>query len=511
MSTADARLVAPAWDATSTRRTRVRVRLLALTAGPLALVYLTWLLRPERIGHPALYAVLVAAELFNVAQAFGFWWTAWHDRPATDVPFAFSRPPTVDVFVPVYNEPLDVVEPTIKAATRLAGGDVRVALLDDKGRNDLKMLAARHRVAYLRRGVNTGAKAGNINHALGKTAAEFVVVLDCDHVPDARLLLATLGRFADPNVAMVQTPQYYANSRGGNLVAAASWAQQALFFGVIARGKASLGAMFCCGTNVVFRRSSLEAVGGFPEESITEDFELSLVLHENGWKTEYVPRVLARGLGPEDMASYVSQQHRWARGCLSALGTVLSSRLPLRLRAQYLLSASYFLTGWTALIYMAMPVIRITTGAQPIAATAADQFLLHFAPYFGMAILAVALAGSGSYTFGAFALTFSSFWIHVHASLKALFKRPGRFVVTPKKGASGLQLRPVRMPLAAIAVLVGAAGWGLARDTSPAMLNNVAFAMVHVVVLANGVRPALRPRAAARAVRIPEGRDIRAA
>ncbi len=62
---------------------------------------------------------------------------------------------------------------------------------------------------------------------------------------------------------------------------------------------------------------------------------------------------------------------------------MLRSCLPWRLRAQYLLSASYFLSGWTVLVYMALPVVRILTGAQPIAGASADSFLAHFAPYVG--------------------------------------------------------------------------------------------------------------------------------
>ena len=166
----------------------------------------------------------------------------------------------------------------------------------------------------------------------------------------------------------MQTPQYYANWDRGE-VPGAAWGQQALFFGPIARGKDGHDAMFCCGTNVVFRRAALEQVGGFPADSVTEDFELSIRLHELGWRSRYVPEVLAHGLGPEDMASYVSQQQRWSRGCLSALPAVLRSSLPLRLKVQYALSASYFLSGWTVLVYMTFPVVRLLTGAQPLAAT----------------------------------------------------------------------------------------------------------------------------------------------
>ena len=127
--------------------------------------------------------------------------------------------------------------------------------------------------------------------------------------------------------------------------------------------------------------------------------------------------MLAAGLGPEDMASYVSQQQRWSRGCLGALGAVLRARLPLRMKVQYALSASYFLSGWTVLVYMSFPVVRILTGAQPLAATTADQFLAHFAPYFGMALLALTWLGGGAYTFRAFALQAASFWIHVQSTV----------------------------------------------------------------------------------------------
>jgi cellulose synthase (UDP-forming) len=315
-------------------------------------------------------------------------------------------------------------------------------------------------------------------------------------VPDQGFLAATLGHMCDDRVALVQTPQYYANARESR-IASAAWAQQALFFGPIACGKDGMGAMFCCGTNAVFRRSALEEIGGFPEESLTEDFELSVHLHERGWRTAYVPEVLARGLGPEDMASYVSQQQRWSRGCLSGIRTALRAQLPLKVRAQYLLSSMFFLTGWTVLVYMSMPIIRIATGAQPIAAVGGDAFLAHFAPYFGLALLTVARAGSGYYTFNAFALQTASFWIHIQATLFTLVGRRGSFVVTPKTRVRKRQLRPVWPALAMLAALAAAALYGLVHSQTPATLNNVAFAVLHITVLLAGVWGALVPDAPA--------------
>jgi cellulose synthase (UDP-forming) len=188
-------------------------------------------------------------------------------------------------------------------------------------------------VGYLRRPVHDHAKAGNVNHALQQIDAPYVAIIDGDHVVSPEFLEATLGHFEeDEQLAFVQTPQYYANGDQPG-VPGAAWHQQTLFFGAIARGKDGLGATFCCGTNVVSRRAALEATGGFPTHSITEDFELSIGLHERGWRTAYLPKVLASGLGPEDMAAYTTQQLRWARGCLSALPRIFTARLPWRLRA----------------------------------------------------------------------------------------------------------------------------------------------------------------------------------
>jgi cellulose synthase (UDP-forming) len=474
----------------SERSARTRAIVMAGVCLPLAIWYLAWLLQGQRVGNPALFGLLIAAEAFNLFQAIGFWWTCGRQRLRSG-----KRPSSqdlrVDVMIPVYDEPVEVVEPTLAAACAQRGADVRAWLLDDGRRDDLSELADRYDAGYLRRPDRSGAKAGNLNHAISKTDAPYIVVVDCDHVTHAEFLERTLGLLEEPGVGFVQTPQHYANTSSGPVCAAAA-AQQNLFFGPIARGKDGMDTMFCCGTNVVFRREALREVGGFPEDSLTEDFELSIRLHEQGWRSVYLSEVVASGLGPEDMASYVSQQQRWARGCLSSIPTVLRSRLPWRLRLQYLLSATYFLSGWTLVLYMSLPVIRLLFGIQPLARITADQFLIHFAPYYCGALAAVALAGSGTYTFGAFALSACNFWIHVQATINAVLRRAARFVVTPKRGVRTRQPRAVAPALAAIAVLIASSVYGLLQSRGPATLNNVAFAALHSSILLVGIVPALR-------------------
>jgi cellulose synthase (UDP-forming) len=484
----------------ATAADRLRLRLLISVSVAAALWYFAWLLQPARVGNPVLYGLLLLAELFNVLQAVGFWWTCsrrTHRRHCPPPQVGWS----VDLLIPVYNEPVEIVEPVIRACLRLRSVAVRVVVLDDGKSDQLRALTSRLGADYLRRPTNRGAKAGNINAALARTSAPFVAVLDCDHVPDVRFLEATVGHFADERVAFVQTPQFYANARQ-KAVAAAAWSQQALFFGGISVGKDALGAMFCCGTNVVFRRAALDEVGGFPEDSITEDFQMSVSFHSRGWRSVYVPEVLARGLGPEDMASYVSQQLRWARGCISAIPSVLRARLPIQLRLQYLLSASYFLYGWTVLIYMFMPVARIVFDAQPVASTSSAIFLWHFAPYFLLCMAAVARAGGGSYTFSAFALAAANFWIGIISTLRAVLRRPASFVVTPKSGAGEWQPQVVVPSLIAVGVLLAVSAWGVTVNPTPGVLNAAAFAVVHSAVLLRGAAPALNLAQRRRPVRV---------
>jgi cellulose synthase (UDP-forming) len=495
----DPRRQPPTWRGVElSRPARLRATALAIASTVALVLYFRWLLQPDRVGNPVLFGLLVAAELFNVTQALGFWWTclARRRRRSRRVGAGRRRRPTVDVLIPTYNEPAEVVEATVEAATMLRGARVRVAVLDDGDRDEIERMAMRHGARYIRRRRHDGAKAGNINHALGRTDGAFVLVLDCDHVPYPHMLERLLPALADSRVAYVQAPQYYAN-HGANRLAGAAWGQQALFFGPIARGKDAHRSMICCGTNVLFRRAALDDVGGFPQGSLTEDFALSVELHERRWESVYVSEPLAAGFGPEDLGAYVSQQHRWARGCLGTIPTILRARLPLRTKAQYLLSASYFLSGWTVALYLTLPLVRILFGLQPLAGSQADTFLAAFAPYFALSLATVASVGGGAYTFAAYSLATSTFWVHLHATVSVVTRRVGGFVVTPKEGDTGRQLRPAAPTLGVIVVLVLAAIYGLVRSRDAATLNNVAFAALHVSVLCSGILGAVLPRLAA--------------
>ncbi len=467
-----------------------RLRILIPIGATFSVFYLLWLLVPQRVGNPYLFGALITAQIFNFFQGIGFMWTVWPRRQRPPFPALVGPPPAVDVFIPVYNEPLDVVAPVVAAAGEIRGGVVNVYLLDDAGRPELEDLAEQWGARYIHRTDNRAAKAGNLNHALAFAEAPFVAIFDCDHVPDPGFLEATLGGMEDPDVAVVQTPQYYSNAHTGRLAAAAS-SQQELFFGPIARGKDTLGAMLCCGTNFLVRRAALDEVGGFPVEGLIEDVELSIKLQQAQWKIVYLNKVLARGLGPEDMSAYVSQQQRWARGCVYAIGLVIRRALPLRIRLQYLHSCLFFLTGWTILLYLSLPVIFIFTGVQPFSGSTSSQMLLYFAPYYFISLIVVAAAGGGSYTFEAYCLYIANFWIQIAATVFVVTGSNMTWVVTAKQSSQQREPGSVVPALVTVGVLAVTAVYGIASGLTSAVANNLAFAAMYAAVMLFGIWPAL--------------------
>jgi cellulose synthase (UDP-forming) len=469
-------------------------RILAVLSTLTAALYMRWLFFSARPENHYLYAVLVAAEVFNVVQAAGFWMTIstqrWSEPRTPD--FTLSDD-IVDLFITVYDEPLSVVEHTLASATRVRHPRAQVWVLDDGDSPEMAGLAYRYSVGYITRDDRRGAKAGNLNHALSLTQGQVFAVFDADQAPHPEFLEATLGAFVDHKVAFVQTPQAYRN-RSTNRVAAGAHDQQALFYGPILRGKDGVGAVFSCGTNVVYRRSAISAIGGFPEDSITEDLRASLLLLDRGFKSVYVSKVLADGLGPLDVGGYFDQQLRWGRGGLEILfkRRAYSRQMSFSQRLQYSLGFLYWFTGWAYLGYLVMPVSFLLGALRPIQVP--NDYPTHFLPYAFSALATIIYSSGFDIRFDALWFTLASFPVHVKALFTTFFGRPARFVVTPKS-ARRASMRPVLTLIVAVTLLVFSAVYGVLRaGPDPSVVNNVAWVIAHLTILTGFIRYALSPR-----------------
>jgi len=476
-------------------------RILAVLSTIMAAIYLKWLLFDALPDNHTLYWILVAAECFNIAQSAGFWVTIsrqkWSEPEKPD--FANSIE-SVDLFVTVLGEPIEIVEQTVAAATRVRHPNLSVWILDDGKSPRVRALADRHHVGYLTRENLRGAKAGNMNHALARTRGDFIAIFDADQVPHPDFLEATLGGFEDLAIAFVQTPQTYRNSHE-NRVAAGADNQQMLFYGPILRGKNGSDAVFSCGTNVVFRRSAIKAIGGFPEDSITEDLRASILLIDKGYTSMYVSKVLAEGLGPLDVNSYFNQQFRWGRGGLEILfkRSPFSRKMSTAQGFQYSLGFMYWFTGWAYLAYLALPVLYLVFGLRPVQVP--NTYPAHFLPYVFTTLATIVYATDYGLRFDALWFTLASFPVQVKALLTTFSGKSAKFVVTPK-GASARSLRPVRWLAIVSVILAGAALYGLAtKGLDPSVVNNVAWIIAHLVILQGFIRLAFNPLGSARPAR----------
>jgi len=287
--------------------------------------------------------------------------------------------PTVDIFIPCLNEPVDIIRATVQAALNInyPKKHLTVIICDDGKRNEVKAIVDDSRlkdpncqlgahVRYVARtktpGVPHHAKAGNLNHAIFEagTYGQLFAVLDCDMLAKPEYLEALVPHFykkqdddsyvIDDNLAFCQSPQAFYNIPEGDLLGQ----QYRFFYGPGNLGWDGADCAPCCGTNNLFSRKAMTAIGGFTYGSITEDFLTSMTLHNNGYQSKYIHEYLAYGLAPDTLSDFMKQRNRWAAGAVEIF--VYNNSLfksGLSIKQKYL----YFWAGLQA--YLAFPLVLI--------------------------------------------------------------------------------------------------------------------------------------------------------
>lgn len=305
--------------------------------------------------------------------------------------------PTVDILVPSYNEPTEMLAITLSAAKNMhyPPNKRTVVLCDDGGtdqrcNSDDHELAARSRqrrrdlialcnelgVVYSTRPRNEHAKAGNMSAALERLDGDLVVVFDADHVPSRDFLARTVGYFVeDPKLFLVQTPHFFLNpdpiDRNVGLREDCP-PENEMFYHLSHRGLDRWGGAFFCGSAAVLRRAALDEAGGFAGDTITEDAETALGIHRRGWKSLYVDHAMIAGLQPETFVSFVQQRGRWATGMMQLLllkNPLRGRGLSLTQRLCYLNSMTFWLFPLVRMTFILAPLAYLFFGLQIFVAT----------------------------------------------------------------------------------------------------------------------------------------------
>jgi cellulose synthase (UDP-forming) len=274
--------------------------------------------------------------------------------------------------------------------------------------------------------------------------------------------------------------------------------QQAIFFGPVCEGMDGLDAVICCGTNFVMRRAAVDEIGGFKEDSVTEDAATGLALHARGWRSRYINERLADGLAPEDLPSFLKQQRRWAQGNLEMLvrGLHTMNRLRPALGIQYAWAASNYLSGVSVLIYITLPCIFLLVGVQTVKLTSSDDFIAHFLPYIFLTVFIFVRSLDGQLRLRSVQVSFGLFPVHLSALASAIVGRRIAFAVTPKVAMGGSAYMLVIPQLAAIALSLISIPVGLHRVVDASAITNSCWALFNIAMLAGIVRAASGHRAA---------------
>lgn len=465
------------------------------------------------LGEAILGVLLLSAELFLMIHAVGYFSSVVKasKRHARTAPILFVRPssPPVAVLVAAFNEPEDVLDQTLAAIRAMDYPAVHLYLLDDSTKEECRVagrrLAARYGATLKQRTNRAGYKAGALNDLLPELDEDYVALLDADQRPTQGWLKEVMPMFdRSPRIAMIQAPQVYVNGEGLP-VAEAARCQQAIFFEYICEGKAFSNAVFCCGSNVVLRRSALLSievtVDGrrqfFDETTVTEDFATSFRLHAAGWTTDYINEPYVLGMGPETLSAYFTQHMRWSMGSMAVGLKVLRMALtrPRLLTPgqywEYLLSGSYYFVGWANLVFMFAPIAFLLFGLRPVR-TESDLYVLFFVPYilftmnlffFGMKLRQYPVRG----IWLASALSFASTWTYAKAALIAVCGLKRAFAVTPK-GVGGrvpISRLPVEASLFAVNVVAAGVGmWHLVfAGVDTAYVVTTLWATYHAILL----------------------------
>jgi cellulose synthase (UDP-forming) len=527
--------------------------------------YLIWRYLYSINIHALWFAIpMIVAETYSIFGNVLFCVTIWkptqrHPVPLSAFILAFRRMhgrlPTVGVFITVYNEPVELVRATAEAAMAMRYPPmipVTVYVLDDGDNARMAAMAWEIGCQYITRGEAwqgkvRHAKAGNLINALWQQSGEdFVLILDADQIVLPNFLEESLGYFADPEVALVQTPQYFGNVPAGDPFCS----RAEIFYGPIQQGKDGWNAAFFCGSNAILRRDALLHMGmvNFAEEvakhgiesaldggeavpirpfatiSVTEDMATCQRLHSLGWKTVFHPKVLAVGLAPDEWRSALPQKLRWAQGTLQVLlrenpltyrpprGAIsaqdyLNSMYPalhlkprkigmtLGQRLNYLMTMWSYLSGPFAVIYLAAPLIYLFTGTPPVIAYTVPYFA-RLIPFLIINRIVFVIVAQNIKTFRGEQHNIALFPVWIRALTTAvnnvLFGAKLGFMVTPKERSQHTRavtdLWTVWQQCAVIIATLIAVAWGfimvLTGDSRRfGILVNCFWALYNVLLL----------------------------
>jgi cellulose synthase/poly-beta-1,6-N-acetylglucosamine synthase-like glycosyltransferase len=237
--------------------------------------------------------------------------------------FDLNKAPKVTIQLPMFNE-LYVAERIIEttAAFNYPKDKLEIQVLDDSTDETVEVIAKKVaeiaatgvNIKHIHRVDRTGYKAGALDAAMNRVEGEFIAIFDSDFVPDQDFLLKTIPFFQDPNIGVVQTRWGHLNKDYSILTELQAFGLNG-HFAIEQGGRNSSGHYINFnGTAGIWRKTCIEAAGGWEHDTLTEDLDLSYRAQIKGWKFKYLENVISPAELPITMSALKNQQHRWMKG-----------------------------------------------------------------------------------------------------------------------------------------------------------------------------------------------------
>lgn len=471
------------------RREFITLRLMILI-GVCSMGYLLYcLFNRAQISFAPFYWILMFAITFTCLRLLHEWYHYFSiSIPAT--PQQKQRAFTVDIlttFCP--GEPYEMIVETLTAIQKIHYPHTTY-LCDEANDPYLKEVCQRLGVRHVTRDNRKDAKAGNINNALQYATGDLCVVLDPDHVPQPEFLDPIVPHFNNPEIGFVQIVQAYSNL-DDTFIAKGAAQQTFQFYGPIMMTMNSYGTVLAIGANCTFRRAALDSIGGHAA-GLAEDMHTAMQLHAKGWKSVYVPAVLARGLVPSTLSAYYKQQLKWSRGTFELLFTTyprLFLKFNWRQKLHYGTAPLYYLSGLIALINFIIPILSLCTGLIPFRVDMVD-FLFLGMPMIASTILirhfvqrwVMEEKERGFHVVGGL-LQIGTWWIYMTGLIYTIFRKKVPYIPTPKDNKTpdhwSLNLPNIAMVIITLAAII----YGLNYDWNPYAWVMAGIAAINCLIL----------------------------
>lgn len=298
-----------------------------LVAQALSFTFIAWSIARFATADARLLLFLIPMSLYTVTLAVSLASGGRRrrvnraDHELRVIGYQPAEYPSVDVFLPTAGEPLEVLRNTYTHVRRLQWpGELVVHVLDDAARVEVRELAAAFGFSYRTRpDAGRLKKAGNLRFGYEHSHGDLIAIFDADFVPRPDYLHELVPYFDEPEVGIVQSPQFFDARKGMHWLQRTAGATQELFYRWIEPARDRSGAAICVGTCAVYRRSALARSGGFAQIGHSEDVHTGVNLMKVGYQVRYVPVIVSKGLCPDEFAAFLSQQYRWCTGSMSLL------------------------------------------------------------------------------------------------------------------------------------------------------------------------------------------------